>query len=53
LRLIAFVFSFAGWVALSLLVLPMLFVVPFIFAALCVYGREEYRFANSADAENF
>lgn len=52
LRLVAFVFSFAGWVALSLLVLPILFVVPFIFAALCVYGREEYRFANSTDVEN-
>lgn len=52
-RLIGFVLSFAGWVALSFLVLPLLFVVPFAFASFCVYGREECRFANTVNVENF
>lgn len=43
LRLFGFLVSFSGWLALCLLVIPIIFVAPYIFASFAVYGREEYR----------
>ncbi len=44
-RFVVFVFSFFGWFALNLLVLPMIFTMPYFIASLAVYGREVYRSA--------
>lgn len=43
LRLFGFLASFSGWFLLCLLVIPIIFVAPYIFASFAVYGREEYR----------
>ncbi len=43
LRLFGFLFSFAGWLLLCILVVPIIFVGPYIFSSFAVYGREEYR----------
>lgn len=43
LRLFGFLCSFFGWLLLCLLVVPIIFVAPYIFASFAVYGREEYR----------
>lgn len=42
-RFVGFTLSFFGWFALSLAILPLLFVLPFYTASLCIYGREIYR----------
>lgn len=43
-RFIGFALSFFGWGILCILVLPIMFVFPYVLASLSVYGREEYRF---------
>lgn len=43
IRLVSFICSFFGWALLCLLVLPVLFVLPYALASMSVYGREEYR----------
>ncbi len=45
MRFVGFVFSFFGWIALSLLFLPLLYFLSFFMASLSVYGREVYRSA--------
>ncbi len=45
-KLVGFVASFIGWFLLCILVLPMLFVVPFALASFAIYAREELRFYN-------
>lgn len=52
LRYIGFLLSFFGWIALCLLVLPIIFVLPFMLAAFCIYGREEYRFFEAVSTVN-
>lgn len=44
-RFVGFTLSFLGWFALGLAILPLLFVIPFYIASLCIYGREIYRSA--------
>ncbi len=51
-RLVGFFFSFLGWLLLCVLVLPVLFVIPFALASLMVYGREELRFSKT-EQQNF
>lgn len=43
-RLTGFAVSFIGWLVLCILVLPLLFVVPFFMASLVIFAREEQRF---------
>lgn len=45
LRLVGFMFSFFGWALLCILVLPIIFVFPYMLASAVVYGREELRFS--------
>ena len=49
---VCFLFSFFGWWLAGILVLPLLFTVPYVFASFAVYGREVYRSNNrTAKAE--
>lgn len=41
LRFLGFVFSFIGWYFISILVLPIVFVIPYMLAAFSVYGHTE------------
>lgn len=52
LRFIGFTFSFTGWYLLSLLIIPMIFTVPFALASFAIYGREEFRIYNVKTASN-
>ena len=43
IRTLAFLLSFIDWVLLSVLFVPLIYVLPFGLASLTVYGREELR----------
>lgn len=43
-RLIGFILSFFGWLILCVFALPVIFTLPYLFTALCLYAREEYRY---------
>ncbi|MBE6798540.1 MAG: DUF975 family protein [Ruminococcaceae bacterium] len=43
LRLISFVFSFAGWFFISIFIVPLIFTGPYFISSLCIYGREALR----------
>lgn len=40
---VCFAFSFFGWAIACLLVLPVLFVMPYFLSSIAIYGREIYR----------
>lgn len=44
IRFIAFSLSFILLYLACIFVVPAVFIIPFFFASLCIYGREEYRF---------
>ena len=50
-RFMGFLLGFLGWLILCLLMLPMIFVVPYGLASLMVYGREELRFSKVQTGE--
>ena len=45
MRFVGFFFTFFGLVLLSLLMIPLLYFLPFFMTSLCIYGREVYRSA--------
>lgn len=48
-----FVFSFFGWALLSVLILPLIFMVPYFLSSLTVYGREAERsFRHRAECDS-
>lgn len=54
LKLISFVFSFAGWLLLCIFIVPLIFVGPYFISSLSIYGREELReYENHEENKNF
>lgn len=55
MRFVGFFFSFFGWIVTWVLMIPLLYFLPFFMSSLCILGREVYRSAqrNSFDATSF
>ncbi len=48
---VGFVLSFSGWLLLSVLAVPFIFVLPYLLASLAVYGREVYRSSRNSELQ--
>ena len=51
LRLVGFLLSFIGWILLSIFILPLIFVVPYMIASITAYGSEEMRFSKLQNSD--